>query len=88
MLLDPDIAWYGGLQYPNEKENFSLFLDSIPDTWGRILMKRRAALNAKEQGSPAPVLYDIDFLLGVHDLSRMGALRFKREPDGELNDRR
>ena len=86
LLLDPDIVWYSGQQYPNGKENFGVFLDSMPDTWGRTLMKRRAALNAKEQGKPAPVLYDIDFLLGVHDLSRMGALRFKREPDGDFLD--
>lgn len=86
LLLDPDIAWYSGQQYPNGKENFGVFLDSMPDTWGRTLMKRRAALNAKEQGKSAPVLYEIDFLLGVHDLSRMGALRFKREPDGDFLD--
>jgi len=86
LLLDPDIAWYSGQQYPNSKENFGVFLDSMPDTWGRTLMKRRAALNAKDQGRPAPVLYDIDFLLGVHDLSRMGALRFKRESDGDFLD--
>ncbi len=86
LLLDPDIVWYSGQQYPNGKENFGVFLDSMPDTWGRTLMKRRAALNAKEQGKPVPVLYDIDFLLGVHDLSRMGALRFKREPDGDFLD--
>ena len=86
LLLDPDIAWYSGQQYPNGKENFGVFLDSMPDTWGRTLMKRRAALNAKEQGKPAPMLYDIDFLLGVHDLSRMGALRFKREPNGDFLD--
>jgi len=86
LLLDPDIAWYSGQQYPNGKENFGVFLDSMPDTWGKTLMKRRAALNAQEQNKPAPVLYDIDFLLGVHDLSRMGALRFKREPDGDFLD--
>ena len=86
LLLDPDIAWYSGQQYPNGKENFGVFLDSMPDTWGRTLMNRRAALNAKEQDKPATVLYDIDFLLGVHDLCRMGALRFKREPDSDFLD--
>lgn len=86
MLLDPDIAWYSGQQYPNRKENFGVFLDSMPDTWGRTLMKRRAAIYAAEEGRPAPVLYDIDFLLGVHDLCRMGALRFKKELDGEFLD--
>lgn len=86
MLLDPDIAWYSGQQYPNGKENFGVFLDSMPDTWGRTLMKRRSAIYAREEDKPVPVLYDIDFLLGVHDLCRMGALRFKREPDGEFLD--
>jgi len=75
-LLDPDIAWFTGPQYPNAKENFGVFMDSMPDTWGRTLMKRRAAQLAKEAGRPAPVLYDIDFLLGVYDETRMGALRF------------
>jgi len=86
LLLDPDIVWYGGQQYPNGKENFGMFLDSMPDTWGRTLMKRRAAINAQEQGKPAPTLYDIDYLLGVHDLSRMGALRFKKDPEGDFLD--
>src|SRR5690625_5048831 len=72
VLLDPDIAWYMGQQYPssNEKENFGVFLDSMPDRWGRMLMKRRAAIQARKRDEPVPVLYDIDFLLGVHDLSR------------------
>ena len=86
LLIDPDIAWYTGQQFPNVKENFGVFLDSMPDTWGRTLMKRRAALSANEQGLPAPKLYDIDFLLGVHDFSRMGALRFKKDPGGDFLD--
>ena len=85
-LIDPDIIFYAGPQYPNEKENFGIFLDSMPDTWGRTLMKRRAALLAKEKGIAASTLYDIDFLLGVFDESRMGALRFKLSPDGVFLD--
>lgn len=88
LLLDPDIAWYSGQQYPSTsgKENFGIFLDSMPDTWGRTLMKRRAATLAMEEGRTTPTLYDIDFLLGVHDLSRMGALRFKTNPEGDFLD--
>lgn len=86
ILIDPDIAWYSGSQYPDRKMNFGLFLDSMPDTWGRTLMKRRAAILAKEENKPAPALYDIDYLLGVHDISRMGALRFKTDPEGEFLD--
>ncbi|KGE12752.1 type II toxin-antitoxin system HipA family toxin [Sphingobacterium deserti] len=86
LLLDPDIAWYGGQQYPNGKENFGMFLDSMPDTWGRTLMRRRAAIRSAEEGKSTPILYDMDYLLGVHDLSRMGALRFKKDPGGDFLD--
>ncbi|MDZ4759349.1 MAG: HipA domain-containing protein [Bacteroidota bacterium] len=86
IILDPDIAWYTGPQYPNGKENFGVFFDSMPDTWGRTLMKRRAAQIAKEKNKSAPYLYDIDFLLGVYDECRMGALRFKLDINGPFLD--
>ena len=31
-LLDPDITFFKGQQYPNGKENFGVFMDSMPDT--------------------------------------------------------
>ncbi len=86
LLLDPDIQFYSGPQYPNNEENFGVFLDSMPDTWGRTLMKRRAAQLAKEKDHKAPTLYEIDYLLGVYDESRMGALRFKTDPKGPFLD--
>lgn len=85
-LLDPDISFFSGPQYPDNKENFGIFLDSMPDTWGRTLMKRKAAIDAREKNRKAPTLYDIDFLLGVYDETRMGALRFKTDPDGPFLD--
>ena len=81
ILIDPDIGWYSGNQYPVGKANFGIIFDSMPDTWGRTLMKRRAAILAKEENSN-PALYDIDYLLGVYDQGRMGALRFKTSPEG------
>ena len=85
-LIDPDITWFTGQQFPNRKENFGVFLDSMPDSWGRNLMRRRAALYARDQKRPIPVLTDIDYLLGVHDFCRMGALRFKSDPEGDFLD--
>ena len=86
-LLDPDIQWFSGQQFPNQKENFGIFLDSMPDNWGRTLMKRRELQYAKEVGLPAKNLYEIDYLLGVYDESRMGALRFKLDVNNPfLND--
>lgn len=80
--LDPDIGPYPGPQYPNGKELFGMANDTMPDRWGRMLMKRRAAMLAKDAGLPAPTLTEMDYLLGVQDASRLGALRFKLEEDG------
>ena len=79
--LDPDLQRYAGPQYlPEEKANFGLFLDSSPDRWGRMLMDRREALIARREArSPRP-LFESDYLLGVQDESRMGALRFRVGP--------
>ncbi len=82
-LFDPDIQLYSGRQYPVTKNNFGAFLDSMPDTWGRTLMRRRAALKSTER---LPVLRDIDYLLGVFDEARMGALRFKLTENGNFLD--
>ena len=83
-LIDPDLEWYSGKQFPRDKDNFGMFLDSMPDSWGRTLMQRREPQRAKEEGREPRKLHDIDYLLGVFDESRMGALRFKSDPDGSF----
>lgn len=88
-LLDPDLQFYSGLHYLNndEKANFGLFLDSSPDRWGRILMRRREAALARVEKRPEQNLFETDYLLGVYDEHRMGALRFKEVVEGPfLND--
>ncbi|HWB91768.1 MAG TPA: HipA domain-containing protein [Puia sp.] len=83
MLLDPDLGLYGGPQYLRDnKPNFGLFMDSAPDRWGRVLMQRREALNAGNENRKVHPLFESDFLLGVYDLYRMGALRFRLTEDG------
>jgi len=82
-ILDPELLFYSGSQYASdEKLNFGIFLDSSPDRWGRILMKRREAVAARSEGRPERTLRESDYLLGVTDYHRMGALRFKEEPNG------
>lgn len=85
-FLDPDISWYRGQQFPNAKESFGVFNDTMPDTWGRTLMKRREAQLAKEESRPVKALHEIDYLLGVSDESRMGGLRFKTDRSGPFLD--
>ena len=86
-LLDPDLQLYTGRQYlPDNKSNFGLFLDSSPDRWGRVLLDRRESMRAKEEMRPVRHLFESDYLLGVFDESRMGALRLKLSPDGDFMD--
>jgi len=87
-VLDPDLGLYSGPQYiRDDKANFGLFLDSSPDRWGRLLMKRREAAHARNEGRENKTLFESDYLLGVFDGHRMGALRFKTDSNGEfLND--
>lgn len=84
--VDPDLQLYRGEQHAEDSKNFRVFLDSCPDRWGRLLMKRREAVQAHQENRRARVLNEIDYLLGVHDLYRMGALRFKRVIDGPFLD--
>lgn len=85
--LDPDLAQFSGKQYlPTDKSNFGMFLDSSPDRWGRMLMRRREAINARLENRLSRTLTEADYLLGVYDGNRMGALRFKLLPDGEFMD--
>lgn len=86
--IDPDLQLYSGPQYLEEpKSNFGLFLDSSPDRWGRVLMRRREAAIARTEGRKERTLLESDYLLGVFDQYRIGALRFKEKEDGPfLND--
>jgi len=82
-ILDPDLGFYSGIQYlHDEKPNFGIFLDSSPDRWGRTLMDRREAAIARSEGRQPKYLFETDYLLGVYDGHRMGAIRFKDSPDG------
>jgi len=87
-LIDPDLQLYSGPQYiKQDKNNFGIFLDSSPDRWGRVLMCRREAAIAKSEGRKEKTLLESDYLLGVFDQYRIGALRFKEKENGPfLND--
>lgn len=50
--------------------------DAAPDRWGRHLIFRGMQNEAANSQSPLRSIDDVDYLLGVDDWSRMGALRF------------
>lgn len=78
-LLDPRLQFVSGRQHADASSPFGLLMDSAPDRWGRLLIRRRAAL--KSEDSP-PNLFESDYLLAVSDFCRMGALRFRTKEDG------
>lgn len=84
--IDPDLMLYSGEQHNTENKNFGVFLDSCPDRWGRLLMKRREIIFAKIENRKPNTLFEIDFLLGVHDQYRMGGIRFSKNLDGPFLD--
>jgi serine/threonine-protein kinase HipA len=60
-VLDPDLNYYSGPQYlQDDKPNFGVFLDSSPDRWGRVLMRRREALLARMENRPQKNLMQSD----------------------------
>jgi len=85
LYLDPNLGLYKGKQYlPESQNNFGVFLDSAPDRWGRLLMRRRESWQAKLESREEKTLFESDYLLGVFDGHRMGGLRFKLEQEGEF----
>ena len=89
IYIDPEIKFYSGRQWKTNNfvnSSFGIFLDSAPDRWGRVLLKRKENENAKLENRNPKILYDSDYLLGVSDFTRMGAIRFKTEIDGDFVD--
>lgn len=86
--LDPCIAQYVGRQYPGvASANFGVFLDASPDRWGRMLMQRRLERQQRAGAVPKNArLAESDYLLGVHDAYRVGALRFRLADTGPFLD--
>lgn len=64
-------------QTPVGQKIFGALSDCAPDRWGRTLIKRAEARIAREEGRAARALGDVDYLLGVRDDLRQGALRFR-----------
>jgi serine/threonine-protein kinase HipA len=76
--LDPALELDANDFFP-ENSNFGVFMDSCPDRWGQVLMQRRETLEAKDAGRTKVTLGAWEFLCGVQDHTRMGALRFSVE---------
>jgi serine/threonine-protein kinase HipA len=80
--LDPALPLVAGQQQSaGDRAIFAAFSDCAPDRWGRRLITRDEEHRAKRDGTAERSFGEIDYLLGVRDDLRQGALRF-RDPNG------
>ncbi|WP_454718989.1 type II toxin-antitoxin system HipA family toxin [Caulobacter segnis] len=85
-LADPDrfslepalVLTRGAFPPPAGQALFGSIGDSAPDTWGRRLMQRGERRRAEREARAPRTLAESDYLLGVADETRLGALRFRR----------
>lgn len=75
MSIDPALPLVSGAQH--QRGLVRAFADSAPDRWGRNLIEKAERTRAREEGRAPRRLDDLDFLLGVSDDTRQGALRYR-----------
>ena len=75
--LGPSLPLVRGSAHTN-RQLFSAFSDAAPDRWGEVLLQRAEDKRLRKLGPTGRKLQAADFLAGVNDETRMGALRFKQ----------
>ncbi len=74
--LEPALSVSRAPHYAGEDRRlFGALGDSAPDRWGQTLLRRMERRQAKAEQRAPRALRDVDFLLGVTDSVRQGALR-------------
>jgi serine/threonine-protein kinase HipA len=81
--LEPALSLTSGAFHTTADQTlFGAIGDSAPNRWGRVLMRRAEAARARDGGEIQKTLGEVDFLLGVNDQARQGALRFSDTTGG------
>ena len=74
--LEPALTVSSAPHYAGEdRRMFGALGDSAPDRWGQTLLRRAERRQAKAENRAPRALREVDFLLGVTDSVRQGALR-------------
>jgi serine/threonine-protein kinase HipA len=74
--VDPELFLDARTTSPARGGVFGAFADCAPDRWGRTLMQRNERYSAERERRPVRTLSELDYVLGVSDRTRHGALRF------------
>jgi serine/threonine-protein kinase HipA len=81
--LDPALPRSAGVYHTSPGAAlFGAFADSAPDRWGENLMRREERERARAAIATPRTLGKADFLLGVRDDTRQGAIRFRQPGTG------
>lgn len=78
--VSPSLPLVTGGQHVNGLPGF--LSDCAPDRWGRSLITRQHRARARANGRSASTLTDVDYLIGVSDVTRQGAIRLRTTVDG------
>ena len=76
--IDPELKLF---EYEQVKLNSfyqSVFFDSLPDSWGRKLIRKKELIDCYTQ-KRQPNISDVKMLLQIHNDLRIGAMSFKSE---------
>ncbi|MEJ8475407.1 type II toxin-antitoxin system HipA family toxin [Roseibium algae] len=85
--LSPDMPLGPGQFVPEAGQDMLAALgDSSPDTWGRTVMRRYEGRIAEAEERRPRTLQETDYLLGVNDETRLGALRYKVDDQFQARD--
>lgn len=79
--LDPQLPLSTASYHSRISTLFGAMDDATPDRWGRDLM-RRAEVRKTPKGQTPRSLGEKEMLLGISDVVRLGALRFKEKQQG------
>jgi len=76
--VSPDLPLRPGRTYTADNQTLpGAFSDAAPDDWGQKLIRADHALRRQRDASLPARLGEFDYLLGVADHTRIGALRFR-----------
>lgn len=80
--ISPDLPLTTGRTYTGHNQNlFGAFSDASPDLWGQKIVEANHAIRFKADPTLPRTVGDFDFLTGVSNFSRMGALRLRGSAD-------
>lgn len=84
--LSPDLPLGEGSIHTASRPLFLALEDCMPDRWGRNLLLRAERNRARDEARHPRTLFEGDYLAGVNDTFRQGAIRVWKEGDVVAQD--